>query len=251
MTAAKLASVTVRLSGRTVLNDISFTLHQGEFVALLGSNGAGKTTLLRTLLGIAKPQSGQVDVLGAAARPGRQGIGYMPQTATRSPTLGLSGRDFVATAAAGTTWGLPRLNPTQRASVDQALDSVGATQFAARPIGRLSGGERQRLLLAQALLGQPRLLLLDEPLAGLDPPGQHDIVALIRTVQRQLGCTVLFSAHGLNVLLPVLDRVLYLASGRAAIGTAEAVVTSQVLSALYGSPIEVTRAAGRIFVEAA
>ena len=112
------------------------------------------------------------------------------------------------------------------------------------------GGERQRLLLAQALIGRPRLLLLDEPLISLDPHHQHAVVALARSLQAELGLTVLFSAHDLNPLLGALDRVLYLGHGQAALGTVDEVVTGPVLSRLYGSRIDVVRLGGRIFVMA-
>jgi zinc/manganese transport system ATP-binding protein len=125
---------------------------------------------------------------------------------------------------------------------------VGAAPLARRKIAELSGGERQRLLLALALLDRPRLLLLDEPLVGLDPPAQAQIVSLVRRLQAELGCTVLCSSHELNPLLPALDLVLYLANRHAAVGTVGEVITGQVLSRLYGARVEVVRAAGRVFV---
>ncbi|MHA7204683.1 ATP-binding cassette domain-containing protein, partial [Burkholderia pseudomallei] len=134
------------------------------------------------------------------------------------------------------------------ADVDRVLDLVGASALAKRPLSELSGGERQRLLLAQCLLGTPTLLLLDEPLISLDPNHQRGVVELVRRVQRELGITVLFSAHELNPLLNALDRVLYLGNGVAALGTVDEVITKPVLSRLYGSPIDVMRVNGRIFV---
>ena len=127
---------------------------------------------------------------------------------------------------------------------------VGATALARRPLGDLSGGERQRLLLSQALLGRPKLLLLDEPLISLDPTHQRGVVALVSRLQRDLGLAVLFSAHELNPLLNAIDRVLYVGGGRAVLGTVDEVITGPVLSRLYGSPIEVLRMGRRIFVMA-
>jgi zinc/manganese transport system ATP-binding protein len=135
-----------------------------------------------------------------------------------------------------------------RAEVDRALDLVGASELARRPLGETSGGELQRLLLAQALVGTPRLLLLDEPLINLDPRHQHAVVELVKSLQAELGITVLFSAHELNPLLGALDRVLYLGRGQAALGTVDEVITSPVLSRLYGFDIDVVRVKGRIFV---
>jgi zinc/manganese transport system ATP-binding protein len=246
--AASLTGVTLRRGARTILANVTLTLASSEFVGLLGANGAGKTTLLRALLGLVPPSAGHIQVLGAPPRSGRQAIGYMPQTRLRPATLAITGHDFVASALNGAAWGLPLHAAPDRAAIAHAIALVGATQIAARPIATLSGGERQRLLLAQALLNRPRLLLLDEPLASLDPTAQQDIVRLIRQLQQSLGLCVVFSAHELNPILPALDRVLYLANGAAAIGPADQIVTSAALTRLYGAPIEVVRAAGRVFV---
>jgi zinc/manganese transport system ATP-binding protein len=151
-------------------------------------------------------------------------------------------------AADGHRWGLPHADAKTRADVARVLDLVGASALADRPLSELSGGERQRLLLAQCLLGNPRLLLLDEPLISLDPHHQRSVVELVRRVQQELGIAVLFSAHELNPLLHALDRVLYLGNGVAALGTVDEVITKPVLSRLYGSTIDVIRMNGRIFV---
>jgi len=172
----------------------------------------------------------------------------MPQTRSALASRRVLGRDFVAMAADGHRWGLPLADATTRADVERVLDLVGAKALAARPLSELSGGERQRLLLAQCLLGQPKLLLLDEPLISLDPHRQRIVVELVRRVQRELGITVLFSAHELNPLLNAIDRVLYLGNGAAALGTVDEVITRPVLSRLYGAPIDVMRVNGRIFV---
>src|SRR5262249_1199136 len=146
---------------------------------------------------------------------------------------------YVASAAGGHRWGLPILDAKARRDVDWALEMVGAQDLAWRSLGEISGGERQRLLLAQALLGRPPLLLLDEPLISLDPHRQASVVALVRQLQRELKLAVLFSAHELNPLLGALDRVLYLGNGHAALGTVEEVITGPVLSRLYGAEIDV------------
>jgi zinc/manganese transport system ATP-binding protein len=248
--AVSLVGVTLRLGHRTILSDVSLTLEVGEFCGLLGPNGAGKTTLMRAILGLLAPQSGSITLFGQAPAAARRLVGYMPQSRAALPSLRLSGRDFVAAAASGQRWGLPVPGRAAREDVARVLELVDAADLAGRPLGSLSGGERQRLMLAQALLGQPGLLLLDEPLISLDPHRAHEVVALVRRLQRDLGIAVLFSAHELNPLLGALDRVLYLGGGHAALGRVEEVITGPVLSRLYGTPIDVLHIHGRIFVMA-
>jgi zinc/manganese transport system ATP-binding protein len=246
--ALEVEHVTLELGGRTILDDASFTVRGGEFIGVLGPNGAGKTTLMRALLGLLPVSKGVIRVNGEAVQRGNSSIGYMPQIRSGLAGRRVRGRDFVAMAADGHRWGLPHAGAAVKADVERVLDLVGGKALAARPLSELSGGERQRLLLAQCLLGKPSLLLLDEPLISLDPRHQTGVVDLVRTVQRELGITVLFSAHELNPLLNSIDRVLYLGNGRAALGTVDEVITRPVLSQLYGSPIDVMRVNGRIFV---
>ncbi|MGF6568150.1 zinc/manganese transport system ATP-binding protein [Paraburkholderia fungorum] len=244
----ELDHVTLELGDRTILRDTGFSVNQGEFIGVLGPNGAGKTTLMRAVLGLVPAAHGSIRVLGQPVERGNASIGYMPQTRSALAGRRVRGRDFVAMAADGHRWGLPHADATTRADVERVLDLVGGLKLAERPLSELSGGERQRLLLAQCLLGNPKLLLLDEPLISLDPHHQKSVVELVRRVQRELGIAVLFSAHELNPLLNSLDRVLYLGSGVAALGTVDEVITRPVLSRLYGSPIDVMRVNGRIFV---
>lgn len=246
--ALALDRVTLELGGRTILRDVSLTVGAGEFVGVLGPNGAGKTTLMRAVLGLVPAAQGAISVAGAPVARGNPAIGYMPQIRSALAGRRVRGYDFVAMAADGHRWGLPSVSRDTRADVARVLDLVGATALARRPLFELSGGERQRLLLAQCLLGAPKLLLLDEPLISLDPHHQRGVVELVRRVQQELGITVLFSAHELNPLLNALDRVLYLGNGTAALGTVDEVITKPVLSRLYGSPIDVMRVNGRIFV---
>jgi zinc/manganese transport system ATP-binding protein len=248
MNVAELDGVTIRVGGRPVLSNISFAVGDGEFIGVLGPNGAGKTTLMRTLLGLIRPTSGTVRVLGKSPTRGNPAIGYLPQVRTVVPDLGMRGADFIASSVKGERWGLAIVTGADRRLIERTLTAVGATALADRPLSDMSGGERQRLLLAQALLGSPRLLLLDEPLISLDPRHQEAVIDLVRRFCRDRGITVLFSAHELNQLLGALDRVLYLGRGQAVLGSIEEVVTAPVLSRLYGTDINVVHADGHIFV---
>jgi zinc/manganese transport system ATP-binding protein len=248
MNVVELDGVTIRVGGRSVLSNVSFSVGDAEFIGVLGPNGAGKTTLMRTLLGLIRPTSGTVRVLGKSPMRGNPEIGYLPQVRTVTPELGMRGIDFIASSVNGERWGLPITRRADRRVIEQTLMAVGATALADRPLSDMSGGERQRLLLAQALLGSPRLLLLDEPLISLDPRHQEAVIDLVRQFCRDRGIAVLFSAHELNQLLGALDRVLYLGRGQAVLGSIDEVVTAPVLSRLYGADINVVRTEGHIFV---
>jgi zinc/manganese transport system ATP-binding protein len=248
MNAIEFRAASLALGGHVVLDDVSLDIAVGEFVGVLGPNGAGKTTLMRAILGLVPPNRGDIHVLGRKATRGNAAIGYIPQI--RGPLGGtrLRGWDFVASVLDGHRLGFPISGKAGRKEIDRALDLVGARALAARPLAEISGGERQRLLLAQALIGAPRVLLLDEPLISLDPRHQSEVVALVRSLQQELGMSVLFSAHELNPLLGAMDRVLYLGRGQAALGTVDDVITGPVLSRLYGSEIVVARLQDRIFI---
>ncbi len=244
----ELDHATIRIGGRDVLTDATFSIDQGEFIGVLGPNGAGKTTLMRSILGLLPPRAGSLRVFGRTPQCGDRTIGYLPQLRTVQPDLRVRGLDFIGASLNGERWGVPSLSRTDRVMIEETLDAVGARELANRPLSEMSGGERQRLLLAQSLIGSPKLLLLDEPLISLDARHQEVAIKVVRQVCRDRGITVLFSAHELNQLLGAIDRVLYLGNGQAALGTVEEVVTAPVLSRLYGTEIEVVRASGHIFV---
>ena len=248
MSLVELDRATITIGGRTVLSDVSLSIEHGEFIGVLGPNGAGKTTLMRAILGLLLPSHGNVKVFGQTPHRGNRAIGYLPQVRTVLPDLRVRGRDFIASSLNGERWGLPSLSRHDRGMIEKMLDAVGARDLAARPLSDMSGGERQRLLLAQALIGEPKLLLLDEPLISLDARHQEVAIDVVRNVCRERKITVLFSAHELNQLLGALDRVLYLGNGQAVLGTVEEVVTAPVLSRLYRTEIRVLRADGHIFV---
>jgi zinc/manganese transport system ATP-binding protein len=234
-----------------VWSDATFDIDPGEFVAVLGPNGAGKSTLFRLLLGLLRPSSGTLAVLGEPPHRGNSAIGYVPQRRPIDPDQRLAGSEFVKLGLSGHRWGvgLPRGRADVDLRVAEAVAAVGAESFVDHSIGTLSGGELQRLSLAQAIISQPRLLLLDEPLASLDVRNQVGVAGLVATLARVRGIAVLLIAHDVNPLLPLLDRVMYVARGRVTIGAPEQVITSENLSSLYDANVEVlSDRHGRLFV---
>ncbi|MFV0319159.1 MAG: metal ABC transporter ATP-binding protein [Microbacterium sp.] len=235
--------------GRELWSGLTLTAAPGELVAVLGPSGSGKTTLLRAILGLDRLSAGQITALGEPVRrPGNRGIGYIPQQRPLPPDTALRGRDLVALGVDGHRFGLPFYRRGDRARVDELVAAVGAEAFADRPVGQLSGGEQQRLRAGQALADDPRLLLCDEPLTSLDLANQQAVVRLIDRHRRETGAAVLLVTHDINPVLGLVDRILYLASGRFTLGTPDEVLNSRVLTDLYGAPVFVLRAGDRLVV---
>jgi zinc/manganese transport system ATP-binding protein len=242
--------VGVSLSGRRILDGVTFKIAAGEFTGLIGSNGAGKTTLLRVILGLQRPSEGRVLVGGAPLGRFNRSIGYVPQKVVLDPDMPIRARDLVALGIDGHRFGIPLPSKQRQAAVEEMLHAVDAEAFAGARVGTLSGGEQQRVLIAQALISRPRLLLLDEPLANLDPASAQEIIGLLHGVATRQQVAVLLSAHEINPLLPAMDRVVYIAAGRAASGTTDEVIRTEVLSALYGHHVDVLHVRGRVLVVA-
>ncbi len=246
--AVRFSQATLEYHGRRIWSQMSLAFAAGSFVAILGPNGSGKTSLLRVILGLTPLISGEVQVLGHAPRRGDPGIGYVPQHQAFDTDLPLRGRDLVQLGVDGYRWGLGRSDAASRRRVDAALEAVAAAPYADAPIGRLSGGEQQRLRIAQALVGDPRLLLCDEPLASLDLRHQQAITDLIGGWHRGGERTVLFVTHDVNPVLELVDQVLFVVNGRWAMGTPDEILTSERMTELYGSHVDVLRVHGRILV---
>ncbi len=240
--------VSASLGGRLILDRVSFSIERGGFCGLIGSNGAGKTTLLRVILGLIAPSGGRVVVSGGTQSRSNPQIGYVPQKIVLEPDVPLRARDLVGLGLDGHRFGISRPTAKRRLAVDEMLDAVGATPFAEARIGKLSGGEQQRVMIAQALIGRPKLLLLDEPLANLDIRSAAEVVELLARIATEQHIAILLSAHDMNPLLPFMDRVVYLADGRAVSGTTDEVVRTDTLSRLYGHHVEVIRVDGRVLV---
>ncbi|HWX88131.1 MAG TPA: metal ABC transporter ATP-binding protein [Solirubrobacteraceae bacterium] len=255
--AIELRDARVRIGARpprTVWSGVDLTVRAGEFVAVLGSNGSGKSTLLKAILGLVETAPGAVGVLGGPAGGANREIGYLPQRHGFGSTLPVRGMDLVRLGLDGSNWGVPLgvsagARRRARERVREVIDLVGASAYAERPFGELSGGEQQRILIAQALVRRPRILMLDEPLDSLDLPNQAAVTALVQRICRTENVAVLLVAHDVNPLLAYLDQVIYLAGGRALQGAVEDVITGPKLSELYGVEIEVLRTRdGRLVV---
>jgi len=238
----------LRFGERQLWAGLDLEIEPGEFVAVLGPNGAGKTSLLKVLLGLLPLSAGRVEIAGREPHRGSSSVGYIPQQKGFDADLGARGRDLVRFGIDGHRYGPTRSRRELRQRVDQAIDAVGANSFADMPIGRLSGGEQQRLRIAQALLGDPDVLLCDEPLLSLDLNHQQAVVDLIDERRRKADTAVIFVTHEINPVLPMVDRILYLVGGRWAAGTPDEVMTGERLSDLYGVDVDVLRVRGRLVV---
>ncbi|ANS25507.1 metal ABC transporter ATP-binding protein [Rhodococcus opacus] len=247
--ALELTGARLSFGERTLWQNLDLTVEPGEFVAVLGPNGSGKTSLLKVLLGQLALSSGTARIAGSPARKGNSHVGYIPQQKSLDDGLPLRGRDLVGLGVDGHQWGTGILRRgRRRAIVDAAVAEVGAQNYADAPIGSMSGGEQQRLRIAQALVGNPQILLCDEPLLSLDLANQNLVSGLIDRRRRTHDTAVLFVTHEINPILPLVDRVLYLVDGQFRIGKPEEVMTSEVLSELYRTDVEVLHVRGRLVV---
>jgi zinc/manganese transport system ATP-binding protein len=234
--------ISVRLGGRQILSDVSLAINPAEFTGLIGPNGAGKTTLLRVILGLQQTTEGTVNRHAT--------VGYVPQKLLIEPDMPLRVKDVVALGIDGQRLGFHLPSKQRRDRVDAMLEAVGAQAYKDARVGELSGGEQQRVMIAHALISKPKLLLLDEPLANLDISSAHSIVSLLAKLSKSEQIAILLSAHDMNPLLPVMDRIVYVAGGQVAVGTPDEVVQSDVLTRLYGQPVEVIRVRDRVLVVA-
>ncbi|HEX3609385.1 MAG TPA: ATP-binding cassette domain-containing protein [Solirubrobacterales bacterium] len=253
--AIRFQGAAAKRGARAVWSGVDLCVRQGEFVAVLGPNGSGKSTLLHVLLGLLPLSEGTATILSGPPGSANSQIGYLPQRRSFDAGTRVRGLDLVRLGLDGTRWGFPlpaRISPSGRAAarrVEEAIELVGASGYASRSIGALSGGEQQRLLIAQALVRRPRILLLDEPLDSLDLSNQGAVAALVQRICEAEGVTVLLVAHDVNPILPYLDRVIYFAGGGGVEGTPREVITGPTLSRLYGAPIEVLETSdGRLVV---
>lgn len=244
----KLDNICVNFHEKQVLKGVNVEVNSGEFIGLIGSNGAGKSTLLKVILGILSQTKGSVSFSEETGKKAKRQIGYVPQKIFLDPNIPLRGRDLVALGLDGHRFGIPLPSKKRKKRVDEMLEAVDALAYADSPIGKLSGGEQQRLLIAQALLTEPKILLLDEPLSNLDIKSAYEVTKLVSKIGKEKGVAVILVAHDMNPLLGVMDKVLYLADGKAVMGKVSEVFRNDVLSNLYGYPVEVLHVNGRIMI---
>lgn len=247
--AIELRGAELGFGDRTLWSELTLGVQRGEFLVVLGPNGSGKTSLLRVLLGLQPLTAGSVEIAGRPAGAGNQRVGYVPQQKTLGSSAPLRARDLVGLGLDGHRWGTGLLGRRRRrAAVDDALAAVGAQDYANRPVGSLSGGEQQRLRVAQALIGDPEVLLCDEPLLSLDLAHQRAVSDLIDGARKARDSAVVFVTHEINPVLHLADRVLYLVNGRFRIGSPTEVMTTATLTELYGSPVEVLKVRDKLVV---
>jgi len=243
----QLENASLERGGRHLWRGLDLSVKPGEFIAILGPNGAGKTSLLKVLLGLLPLSSGIASVSGQPPRRGNQRIGYIPQLKRFDDSLPVRGIDLVELGLNGYRFGIHN-HRKATAQVAKAVTAVGAKSYATQPIGRLSGGEQQRLRIAQALVGQPDILLCDEPLLSLDLASQNSITARLDRYRQRNEAAILFVTHEVNPILPYVDRILYVANGRWVIDSPDRVLQSDTLTGLYGTPVEVLRVHGRVLI---
>lgn len=233
---------------RTLWSNLNLEIQPHEFIAVIGSNGSGKTTLLKAILGQEKLSSGSIEFLGKPVTRGSRRVGYIPQHRSIDSASPMRAIDMLRLGLDGHRFGLPISSRAANKKVQHILGCVDAFDLAAKRIGELSGGELQRLRVGQAVIDEPDLILADEPLSALDLAQQKVIADLLDQERREHNSAVIFVTHDVNPILSMVDRVLYLANGKFKIGTPDEVLRSEVLSELYGTPVDVVRNQGRILV---
>lgn len=247
----KATNLSAGYNGKAIWHNADISIEKGDFIGLLGANGAGKSTLFRLLLGLERPLEGELELFGTMPRRGNPAIGYVPQRRFIDVESKILAIDYVRLGTYRNKWGisLPKQARTELKQAHEALEMVDGLELANKPLSDLSGGEQQRVFLAQALVGRPKLLLLDEPLANLDIRREAQLIRLVDTVAKQQNLAVVLIAHDINPLLPVVNRIIYIANGKVVSGLPEEIINGPSLSSLYGAPIEVLKdSKGRVAV---
>ncbi len=244
----EIQDATLSFPGTTLWTGLNLSVAPREFIAVIGSNGSGKTSLMKAILGQEQLNSGQIRLNGKPVTRGNNRIGYIPQQRSSDAGTPLRAKDMLRLGFEGHLFGLAWPSKKAKGRVNHILNCVDAVDLADKPIGELSGGQLQRLRVGQAVIGEPDLILADEPLSALDLAQQKIVAELLDAERKEHNCAVLFVTHDVNPILGMVDRVLYLANGQFRIGTPDEVLRSDVLTELYGTPVDVVRNQGRIVV---
>ena len=244
----EIKNASLAFGSRTLWTNLNLEIKPREVIAIIGANGSGKTSLLKAMLGQIELTEGTIKLEGKPVSHGSRLIGYIPQHRALDAGTPLRARDVLRLGLDGHRFGFALPSRKAKARVEHILGCIDGFELAKKPIGELSGGELQRLRVGQAVIGEPDLILADEPLSALDLQQQKIVAELLDRERREHDAAVIFVTHDVNPILSMVDRVLYLANGQFRIGTPDEVLTSAVLSELYGTPVDVIRNQGRIIV---
>lgn len=244
----KITNAKLELDGRVIWENLELEVGQNEFIAVLGANGSGKTSLLKAILGQLPLSAGTIELGGQKIHRGSSRIGYVPQHRNLESIMAMRGKDLLSLGLNGHRFALAPMTKAQKAQYRHIVESIDGEELQYRSVSEMSGGELQRVRVGQAVIGEPDLILADEPLSALDYSQQAAIAELLDSERREHNASVIFVTHDVNPILGMVDRVLYLAAGSFRIGTPDEVLTSKTLSELYGTQIDVVRNQGRILV---
>lgn len=237
MSVIDLSEVGLERNGQTILRDVDLHISRGDFVAMVGPNGGGKTTLLKLMLGLLAPTRGRVSLFGMPPAQARSKVGYMPQYASLDPGFPLTVGEAVLMGRLAPGRGLGFWRQGDKAAAADALEHVGLAEMFRRPLAELSGGQRQRVLVARALVGEPELLLLDEPTSNADVRSEHDFYDLLQRLNQTM--TIVVVTHDLGFVSPYIQHVACVSKDVLFHPTSE--VTGEIISRVYGGPVSMVR----------
>jgi len=239
--AVEIKDVSVSIKGKEILKDINFSLEEGRFLGIVGPNGGGKTTLLKVILGLIKPDSGTVSVLGAPHEKlisGNGFFGYLPQHQNIDPHFPASTLDIVLMGRYSKTGFLRWPGKKDREKALQCMSMLGVEALRDKPYSQLSGGQQQRVSIARALAGEPKMLILDEPSTGIDAVGQEDFYHLLKGLQKTMGLTILMVSHDIGTVTTYVDEISCLNIHLYYHGNPLGALTDKVMTSLYGKNVD-------------